>query len=84
MYCKDYFQSLLQAGIGIVNYVYLYTRQSRSCSKIKVINLYQFLCRIMARKLDAHTKVVQLLLALRKKINDDEGDLDENDDIPPG
>ena len=38
----------------------------------------------MARKLDAHTKVVKLLLALRKKINDDEGDLDENDDIPPG
>ena len=37
----------------------------------------------MARKLDAHTKLVQLLLALRKKIND-EDEQDENDDIPPG
>jgi hypothetical protein len=40
----------------------------------------------MARRLDMHTKVVQLLLSLRKRIDEAEGDQDqdENDDIPPG
>lgn len=39
---------------------------------------------MMARKLDAHTKVVQLLLALNRKMNEADTDQDENDDIPPG
>lgn len=37
---------------------------------------------MMARKRDMHTKLVQLLLALRKKIDDVEEEQD--DDIPPG
>ena len=38
----------------------------------------------MARKLDAHAKVVRLLLALKRKMDEAEDDQEENDDIPPG
>ena len=40
----------------------------------------------MARKLDAHTKVVQLLMTLRRKVDEAEaeGDQEENDELPPG